>query len=319
LICEELLCRAGCREDGHCSGDEICDVATWECRMGCRNDVDCSGANEICDTSSNVCRTGCREDSECGDEEICDGATSVCRPGCRNDTGCRDGRICEGGSCRDGCRLDVECGSEQICDDSTLVCTSGCRDDDGCEAGRICDDGSCRDGCRAHEDCELGFYCTEEEICEEGCGPDGWYAGITERCPVGQACVPNSCGGSHCDWHCQIECYGWDCHSAPGESYTCFNEYGSSDYSYTWRCRQSCSGTSDCTGDQICTPFTTNPGVPGTYRTDLCALPCETDEDCSNSVDSYGDYNESCICRDDGICRFTETYICYQVSPSYGL
>ena len=53
--------------------------------------------------------------------------------------------------------------------------------------------------------------------CTEGCGPDGYYAGITERCPVGQACVPNRCGSSHCDWHCQDRCYGWDCASAPGD------------------------------------------------------------------------------------------------------
>lgn len=321
-ICDDLSCRVGCRGDGDCSGaNVICDVTTYECRTGCRSDADCTGADEICDLSTNVCRTGCRNDGECGSEEICDSGSSTCRPGCREDDGCNSGRICEAGSCRDGCRTDDTCGDEAVCDPASHTCVAGCRNDEGCRDGRICDEETllCRDGCRVHDDCPIETYCDETNVCAEGCGPDGWYAGMPERCPVGQACVPTRCGGDHCNWHCQDQCYGWDCHSSETETYTCFDEYDDSDYASTWRCRQTCSSDAVCSGGDICTPFTSNPSVPGSYRVDFCAQPCVTDDDCSNSVDSYGDYNDSCTCRDDGICRWTDTYICYQVSPSYGL
>lgn len=307
-------CREGCREDAQCGSGRICEDLV--CRAGCRADEQCA-AGQICDALS--CRTGCRDDSQCGSGQICE--ATLCRAGCRSDTDCSGaGAICDlsANVCRGGCRVDADCALEQVCGAGDM-CEAGCRDDAGCGDGRICDEasGQCRDGCRTHDDCPLNSYCDASSQCHEGCGPDGYYAGITSRCPVGQACVPNTCASStHCNWHCQPNCYGWDCASAPGQDYSCFR---SSLTASARRCRQSCTNDSECAPGQKCTAFTTNPSVPGSYRVNLCADPCTTDADCSGSVDSYGDFNPSCTCRADGICRFTDTYICYQTGASYGL
>ncbi|MCC7538608.1 MAG: hypothetical protein IT379_20455 [Deltaproteobacteria bacterium] len=328
-------CVVGCVEDTQCSRGRICVAETRSCQDGCRQDADC-GAGGICEGT--VCRGGCRADGDCGSGQICEGTT--CRAGCRTDGTCTGGQICVASECRDGCRADgscpgagqicdvssmtcrggcrtdVECGSEQICDVASSTCAAGCRDDSGCGPGRICESGLCRDGCREHGDCPLSSYCGEGSVCVEGCGPDGEYQGITDRCPVGQACVPNVCGGSgHCNWHCQEACYGWDCASSPEQPFECFNDWGSSESASGRRCREACDSDADCGAGQVCTWFTRNASVPGEYRTRLCARPCTADGDCSGSVDSYGDFTASCTCRADGHCRWTEEYVCYHVSP----
>ncbi len=321
-------CVAGCLEDEGCAAGRICEGRA--CRDGCRGDDGCA-AGSICEGTT--CRAGCRADGDCADGAICDGST--CRGGCRRDGDCASGNICEATACRVGCRNDADCGGE-LCDPRTLTCRGGCRSDDACplgqlcdlatnscaigcasdarcRAGEICEGGGCRAGCRTDDVCPLGQHCSADLVCADGCARVGASGATSSRCPVGQACNPYT-GSSGMTWRCEQRCTSWsECHSEGADAYECVGPDGSG------ACRRTCETDGQCRSGEICQWFTERSSMPGSYRVGVCARPCASDVDCDGTVDSYGEYSDECVCKPDGHCRWTDTYVCYQTSPFWGL
>lgn len=233
---------AACEDDAACGEGAICDESV--CRRGCREDADCESGFSC--TSTNICEPeGCTTGScgdfqtcnesldppaceftgrcDCGDppegvsdqewcegvpggnpvcafytqqegivfDYICSNAANECveRPECQDDSECPDSQICEPDGpmgkriCRGGCRDDDGCPPFSICVQSEgNVCRPGCSNDSECGQNQTCIDFVCIDTCETRQDCDVvGQVCQGAPRTCKGCTNDNQCA-VVEFC-----------------------------------------------------------------------------------------------------------------------------------------
>jgi len=291
-------------------GRDCGDLACVDSQCACTGDGQCPD-HQIC--LDGACAAGCRSDDDCEASQICN-AQQLCVTGCREHSDCPSDKVCKNLLCVTGCRANSSCPKEQLCNVSN-ACVAGCDGDAKCNTGRICEGGQCQDGCREHGDCEIGHVCVEL-VCIAGCGVPGGgnEDGLTDRCPVGEACVPYSCSGGYynCGYYeCSTACYGYSCRSSDTAIYSCYGDVNHATY---MSCLQACEVDSDCTDGRTCQWFTRYPIYAPIDGERGCTLACDTYV-CENySLDFLG--QGGCSCGAEGSCIDAGGDACYRTASA---
>ncbi len=306
-------CQPACSSDQSCrSGQCVCNDDGSQgssCSVNCPCDsgLECQDKNA---SGVGVCRQ--EEDNECGElpTEEMDSCTSEC--GCGNDLYCTEGYcMSDYGSitCDDG--KEVVCNSRNVCEcqcSSILICT---------ELGEYLE---------VHEDCiqeATGFYWQETGPSQYLCCTDVKPSALGEYCY-------SDCGGCSGQYVCNSDGGGYCCPttlpSEEGEAchvdcgcdggLTCANE----DSSGMGTCQNTCSSSSDCSGEQICNT-STNVCECGNNKTEYtksdgtigcCATSGYTIKDlvsgsgqacCKNTMSAMDECNSTCSCGSTMNCK----------------
>jgi hypothetical protein len=266
--------------DPDCTG-EGCDCITGTdgaCDDGlvCCSLADTPGGAGVCRTEDACGCTGEGCHCEGGVEGTCDDGLVCCPddPGTPGGAGtCQTEENCEPASCTgEGC--DCTTGTDGACDDGLVCCSTTdtpggpgvCRTEDAC--------GCTGEGCH----CEGGVQgaCDDGLVC---CPDDPGTPGGAGTCQTEENCEPASCTGEGCPCQggvqgaCDIDlicCQ--DQPGVPGGSGTCQTQDNCAPPPCTGEGCDCTTGTDGaCDNGLICCAPTTDPGSPGTCRTeDAC-------------------------------------------------
>ena len=182
----------GCKGDGDCTGDLVCDLDNGLC-------VQCTPENDVCATGQfctpqDTCQVGCSDNTDCAPGTVCDPSINAC-VGCLIDTDCAVGSICVNATCIPGCSGIQPCQPgfsccSQFCVDLQTdlqncgLCNNACEppangiavcDNSTCELGQCnagwadCN-GDPTDGCERNTIADGPCICTpgDTQICYTG-------------------------------------------------------------------------------------------------------------------------------------------------------
>ena len=313
--CTEFF--AGITPDGQmCSQD-------WDCADGsaCASDSPFEGTA--------VCLKAAGVDEQCGDYHSCDTGL-YCGPANSCLTQLADGANCDSDLSGDDC-LSGSCGDDGKCAPTAVLKDFGeaCTDDDECGGDcakcRPASDGAATtcmifgargDYCRDWNDCLNDLGCTNHVCGTVGAG-QGCGGATQALCDAGLSCIPTeNCASfadeASCNAHsptCAFDSQNNACSASQGQctADSALPATGSCLYGYVCAEHHFCAGgtcTALATEGQSCSEA----GSPNPYcDTGLsclngsCIVPCEFNEDCSNSQ----------FCADDGSCQAQNLSECH--------
>ena len=286
---------SGCRDNGDCPLHTICHRSLGEggeCHLPCASTAGCASLGDalIC-ANDGQCKAG--SGGVCGSDADCEIATVCHHIDTETDSGVCSAACGSGDDC-DALGENLFCNSESRC---VPLGDGGCDDNADCPLNTVChadilagnQQGLCAAPCNGDAWCvSLGgdaYFCNAMYQCRDGSAVTGCT--VERDCPLGEVCHAQAVAEGMCALACTVTA---DCASL-GDNLFCNGEQ---------RCApvqvQSCTGDTDCSGEDVCHPELGNGG--------MCLPLCTASDQCPDDP-------APTFCNTEGRCRLTDGSGCY--------